>query len=143
MTMRKHNASLPRPVEELEALAAYYDTHSTAAEMEDGEWVDPRPMKTTSLRLPSDVVDALKTLAQARGLRYTAFVRDIIEEAVNSTQTIGHDELAAIHESLVKIEKAVAEHPATPPRRIRARVTGIRPPNPALRALAKQHRAAS
>ncbi|MCS7482285.1 BrnA antitoxin family protein [Umezawaea endophytica] len=144
MTMTEQNEHLPRPVEELEALAAYYDTHDTSSEMEQGEWVDPRPMRTTSLRLPSDVVDALKTLAQGRGLRYTAFVREIIEEAVNGTRAAEYDELAMINQRLTRIEEAVAEHSA-PVRRARPR-SGRRPPNPALRALAKQqanHRQAS
>lgn len=34
---------LPMPIEDLEELAAYYDTHDTSREMEAGlEWVDPR-----------------------------------------------------------------------------------------------------
>src|SRR3954451_17691825 len=111
MTMTEQNEQLPRPTEELEALAAYYDTHDTSSEMESGEWVDPRPMRTTSLRLPSDVVDALKTLAQARGIRYTAFVRDIIEEAVSGPRVAEQEDLARINERLAKTEEAVAEPP--------------------------------
>jgi uncharacterized protein (DUF4415 family) len=77
MTMKTKKAEdLPRQPEELEELAAYYDTHDTSAEMEGGPWIDPRPMKTTSLRLPADVVDALKALARERSMRYTALARD-------------------------------------------------------------------
>jgi hypothetical protein len=65
MTMTNKHENLPRPAEELEELAAYYGSHDTADEMEDGVLVDPRPMQTTSLRLPADVVEALKSLAQA------------------------------------------------------------------------------
>ena len=34
-----------QPVQELETLAAYYDTHDTSPEMEQGEWIDPCLMK--------------------------------------------------------------------------------------------------
>jgi uncharacterized protein (DUF4415 family) len=102
--------SLPRPTEELEALAEFYSTHDTSAQMEDGEWVDPRPMKTTSLRLPSDVVDALKSLAQAQGQRYTTLVRKIIEQAVSGAPvTAGQELVRSIDRRLAKIERVVAE----------------------------------
>lgn len=109
MTMVKRNESLPRPVEDLEALAAYYDANDTSSEMEDGEWVDPRPMKTTSLRLPGDVVDALKALAQTRGMRYTALVREIIEHALNGVRLAESEEFSRINERLARIEAAVVE----------------------------------
>ena len=117
MTMAKRDETLPRPVEDLEALAAHYDTHDTSAEMEHGEWVDPRPMQTTSLRLPGDVVDALKALAQTRGMRYTALVREIIESAVNGVRLAESEEFAQINERLARIEAAVvspSEQPAKP-----------------------------
>lgn len=106
-TMTKRSESLPRPVDELEALAAYYETHDTTAEMEDAEWVDPRPMKTTSLRLPAEVVEALKTLAHGRGVRYTALLRQIIEEALETVKPAESAELAQINERLARIEAAV------------------------------------
>ena len=112
MTMVKRDESPPRAVEDLEALAAHYDNHDTSAEMEHGEWVDPRPMQTTSLRLPGDVVDALKALAQSRGMRYTALLREIVEHAVNGVRLAGSDELARINERLARIEAAVVDQPA-------------------------------
>jgi predicted DNA-binding protein len=111
MTMAKRNESLPRPVRDLEALAAHYDTSDTSAEMEHGEWVDPRPMQTTSLRLPGDVVDALKALASTRGMRYTTLVREIIENAVNGVRLAESEEFARINERLARIEAAVLEQP--------------------------------
>ncbi|QUQ70127.1 CopG family antitoxin [Kutzneria sp. CA-103260] len=48
--------------------------------MEAGEWVDPRPMVTTSLRLPATVVTALKAEARRKGVRYTALVRQVLED---------------------------------------------------------------
>ncbi|MER5269240.1 hypothetical protein ABTZ99_44960 [Actinosynnema sp. NPDC002837] len=119
--MAKRNESLPRPVEDLEALAAHYDTHDTSAEIEHGEWVDPRPMQTTSLRLPGDVVDALKALAQTRGMRYTALVREIIEHAVNGVRLAESEEFARINERLARIEAAVVPQPEEPPSKRPAR----------------------
>jgi hypothetical protein len=55
MTMTKQPEPLPRPAAELERLAEYYDTHDTSAEMEAGEWAEPQPIATTSLRLPVEV----------------------------------------------------------------------------------------
>jgi predicted DNA-binding protein len=124
MTMTKPTQSLPRTAEELEALASYYDTHDTSSEMEDGEWIDPRPMKTASLRLPSDVLEALKTLAKARGMRYTAFIREIIEQVVNGESVAAPEKLDRIDQRLARIEEAVVDHSDTAsPRRAPARTT--------------------
>lgn len=112
MTMTSENENLPRSAEELAELADYYDSHDTSAEMENGELVDPRPMQTTSLRLPADVVEALKSLAQARGVRYTALIREIVEQTVYGSRLVDHDELAQINERLARIE-AVMEKQVT------------------------------
>lgn len=100
--------SLPRPIEDLESLATYYDTNDTSSEMEHGEWVDPRPMQTTSLRLPVDTVEALKALAQARGIRYTALLRELLEDALRSVGAPENKSLEQINERLTKIEAAVS-----------------------------------
>ena len=81
MIMTKHTGNLPRPAADLERLAGYYETHDTSVEMEHGEWVEPRPMATTSLRLPAEVIDELKRQARARNIRYTSYVRSILERA--------------------------------------------------------------
>jgi predicted DNA-binding protein len=103
--------SLPRPAGELAELAAYYDTHDTAAEMGDGHWVDPRPMKTTSLRLPADVIETLKARAHRRGMRYTALLREIIEGAARGERAVGDEDLAQINQRLARIEAALAGQP--------------------------------
>jgi predicted DNA-binding protein len=136
MTMTKRNESLPRPVHELEALAAYYDSHDTSPEMEHGEWVDPRPMKTTSLRLPADVVDTLKTLAQTRGMRYTALVREIIEHALNGVRLAETDEFAQINQRLARIEAAVVGSPEVPTQQSPVR----KPPGPKSEATTRASR---
>ena len=104
MTMTKHSEQLPRPAAELEELADYYDTHDTSAEMEHGEWVEPQPMATTSLRLPADVIDQLKRQARARHVRYTSYVRSNRERTV---RTGIPPEIADITERLERIERAV------------------------------------
>jgi predicted DNA binding CopG/RHH family protein len=93
-----------RPAAELEQLAEYYDTHDTSEEMERGDWVEPQPMATTSLRLPVEVIDQLKRQARARHLRYTSYVRSILENAALGGAT---PEIADITERLERIERAV------------------------------------
>jgi CopG antitoxin of type II toxin-antitoxin system len=104
MTMTKRSEPLPRPAAELERLAEYYDTHDTSAEMESGEWAEVQPMATTSLRLPVDVIEQLKRQAQTRHLRYTSYVRSILERAARGGTP---PEIADITERLERIERAV------------------------------------
>jgi predicted DNA-binding protein len=108
--------ALPRPAGELDDLAAYYDTHDTADEMDDGRWVDPRPMMTTSLRLPADVVEELKARARRKGVRYTALLREILERAARGEQAAEEEELTQINRRLARIETALAGRPAQTPR---------------------------
>jgi len=108
MTMKKITERLPRPAEELAELATHYDTQDTAEDMDRGEWIDPRPMRTTSLRLPAEVVDALKELAQARGLRYTALVREMLEQGLREAVKPDNEDLSEINARLARIERAVA-----------------------------------
>jgi hypothetical protein len=95
-------------MEDLESLAAYYDANDTSSEMEHGSWVDPRPMQTTSLRLPVDMVKALKALAQARGIRYTALLRELLEDALRSAGAAEGKKLEQINKRLANIEAAVS-----------------------------------
>ena len=102
--MTKHNEQLPRSAAELEQLASYYNSHDTSTEMERGEWVEPQPMATTSLRLPADVISQLKLQAKARHVRYTSYVRSILERAARGELP---PEIADITERLERIERAV------------------------------------
>ena len=104
MTMTRQPEPLPRPAAELERLAEYYDTHDTSTEMEAGEWAEPQPMATTSLRLPVEVIDQLKQQARERHLRYTSYVRSILERAAHGDTP---PEIADITERLERIERAV------------------------------------
>lgn len=38
----------------------------------------PSPRVTTSLRLPSDIVERLRAEAASRGIRYTSLIRDVL-----------------------------------------------------------------
>jgi len=102
--MTERDEQLPRPAAELEQLASYYDPHDTSPEMEHGTWVEPQPMATTSLRLPADVISQLKRQAQARHIRYTTYVRSILEHAASGALP---PEIADITERLERIERAV------------------------------------
>lgn len=104
MIMTEPDEQLPRPAAELERLARYYDSHDTSPDMEHGTWVEPQPMATTSLRLPADVISQLKRQAQARHIRYTTYVRSILEHAASGTLP---PEIADITERLERIERAV------------------------------------
>jgi hypothetical protein len=104
MTMAKNSEQLPRPAAELEELAEYYDSHDASQEMEHGEWVEPQPMATTSLRLPADVIEQLKLQARARHVRYTSYVRSILERTARGGPP---PEIADITERLERIERAV------------------------------------
>ncbi|HEX7661388.1 MAG TPA: CopG family antitoxin [Pseudonocardiaceae bacterium] len=112
MTMNKRDEQLPRSRKDLEKLAEYYDTHDTSDQMEHGEWVDPRPMVTTSLRLPAPLIAALKEAANAEGVRYNAFVRDVLQRSISGERAVEVRELASIREKLDRIERAVTHVPA-------------------------------
>jgi predicted DNA-binding protein len=96
---------LPRPEAALNELADYYDANDTSAHMEGGQWVEPGRMVTTSLRLPADVINELKRQAQASHVRYTTYIRAILERAANGSSSL---ELADITERLKRIERAVS-----------------------------------
>jgi predicted DNA binding CopG/RHH family protein len=102
---------LPRSAEELAELAEHYDNDDTSAEMVAGEWVDPRPMVTTSLRLPDAMVTALKEEARRKGVRYTALVRDILESHLaQQAPTIDVVSIEARLDRLTVLVEGLAEH---------------------------------
>ncbi len=103
--MNERTKHLPRSADQLEQVAEYYDTHDTSPEMEDGQWVDPQPMATTSLRLPADVIEQLKQQARERHVRYTSYVRSILEQAARGGRPT---ELTQIAERLDRIERAIS-----------------------------------
>jgi len=100
--MSKESERLPRPAQELEELASYYDDHDTADEMADGQWVEP--MVTTSLRLPRDVFEQLKENARREGKRHTAYIREILEHSLEDTDS---GELAEIRTKVDELLRTV------------------------------------
>jgi hypothetical protein len=106
MTRTKKTDHPPRPAAELDELADYHDSHDTSADMEHGEWVEPQPMATTSLRLPSDVIDELKKQARTRHVRYTSHVRSILERAARGGPS---PEITDIADRLDRIERAITQ----------------------------------
>lgn len=102
---KKANESLPRPVKELEALAEYYDTHEVLPD-KDGQWVEPQPMVTTSLRLPKPVVQAVKAEARQLGVRHTVLLRSIIEQHVRNPDD---QRWAQVEQRLDRIEEQLAD----------------------------------
>jgi hypothetical protein len=69
-------------------------------------------MKTTSLRLPADVIETLKERAHRRGMRYTALLREIVERAARGERAVGDEDIAQINQRLARIEAALAGQPA-------------------------------
>ncbi|MGH3277406.1 MAG: CopG family antitoxin [Streptosporangiaceae bacterium] len=66
-------------------------------------------MTTTSLRLPAEVIDQLKRQARARNIRYTSYVRSILEHVAHGET---QPEISDIRERLERIERAVTgRHP--------------------------------
>jgi predicted DNA binding CopG/RHH family protein len=106
------NLSLPNSIGLLKEIADYYDKTDTSAFMEAGEWVDPKPMATTSLRLPADVIARLKDQAARHNVRYTSYVRSILEQASNDQKPNElPSELAKIAQRLDRIEAALETKP--------------------------------
>ncbi len=116
VTMAKRTDNLPRTADELERLADYYAAHDTGDEMEGGEWIEPQPMVTTSLRLPADVLDQLKRQARLRHVRYTTYVRSVLEQVADGGPS---SDLAQIAERLDRIERAVTVEKGRPAKRQR------------------------
>lgn len=128
--MSKESERLPRPAQELEELASYYDDHDTADEMADGQWVEP--MVTTSLRLPRDVFEQLKENARREGKRHTAYIREILERSLEDADS---GELAEIRTKVDELLRTVksqetAKVAATPKKTpsVSKRTTSRKPP---------------
>lgn len=102
--MSVNEEKLPRPEAELEALASHYDEYDTADEMEEGRWVDP--MVTTSLRLPRDLFDEIKSVARKEGKRQSTYIREVLERSVRGEGTSA--ELKEIQQKLDVLLLAVA-----------------------------------
>lgn len=69
-------------------LAEYYETHSTAAELESSGALDTEhveaPMVTLSIRLPQTFVKDLRAIASRDGRKVTALMRNWLEARAKS-----------------------------------------------------------
>lgn len=110
MTKKRPQETLPMPTKLLEEIATYYAVTDTTELMENGHWVDPAPMATTSLRLPADVVDRLKQQAAARNVRYTTYLRSILERVSQNDQPISLEEISV---RLERVEAALGQNGKT------------------------------
>jgi hypothetical protein len=85
--------------EQLDELREYYDTHDTSADMEGGTWEEPEPvaepMVTHALRLPQPVLDQLRSVADSRGLKVTALMREWLEERLARESELGDVTISA------------------------------------------------
>jgi predicted DNA-binding protein len=99
----------PMPEAKLDELATFYGAHDVSEEIEDGEVVTPQPMVTTSLRLPSHVVEMLRAEAENRGIRYTSLVRNLlvsyVSESSLSFQTLASQLLSFEREIARRLER--------------------------------------
>lgn len=90
MTSMSHKGEqLPMPEKDLEELAEYYDTHSGADEpgAEAGTWVEPPNMVTVSIRVTERTRNTLDIQAKHLGMRRTAYIRQILEDATREEES--------------------------------------------------------
>lgn len=96
---------LPMSEEELEELAEYYDTHDASEEpgAEDGTWIEPPNMVTVSIRVTENTRNALDNQAKQHGMRRTAYIRQILEDA-----TSDHPAGESLEARVTRLEAALA-----------------------------------
>ena len=80
----------PKTQDEIERLANWYDTNSTA-ETEAGGWLEgevtDEPMSVRSIRLPVETSRRVAKIAEARGLRQTELMCDWIEHCLAAEES--------------------------------------------------------
>jgi predicted transcriptional regulator len=80
----------PKTQEEIERLANWYDSNSTA-ETEAGGWLEgevaDEPMSVRSIRLPVETSRRVAKIAEGRGLRQTELMRDWIEQCLAAEES--------------------------------------------------------
>jgi hypothetical protein len=83
---RKGNVKIMRQ-DEIDQAAAYYDTHDMSHLMERGELdtkVTAEVTEVVSVRLPGTVMDAIRSVAKAQGVRPSNLMREWLEERLTS-----------------------------------------------------------
>jgi hypothetical protein len=91
----------------LDEIASYAQGHDSAAEMEQGTWeadTDADPMVTTSVRLPTSLLDWVRQRAAAQHVRPSVLIRQWIEQRRDKDGTESTGDLLARVE---RLERAV------------------------------------
>jgi hypothetical protein len=90
--------------EELEEVVGYVDSHDMLSEIEAAERYDEPPaedpMITTSLRLPRSVMQEVRAVAEAEGMKPTAQMRRWIEERLRAPAPSRGVPLSAVEQML-------------------------------------------
>ncbi len=78
----------PPDTDDLEELANWFDTHDTTklADLEEVSERPTRPMVQVTLRLPADLVDRYRRLAQRTHIPYTTLIRSALLRALESVE---------------------------------------------------------
>ncbi len=78
----------PPDTDDLEELANWFDTHDTTelADLEEVRERPARPMVQVTLRLPADLVDRYRRLAQRTHIPYTTLIRSVLLRALESAE---------------------------------------------------------
>lgn len=82
----------------LDEIAKWVDEHDFSEEIEQAEPnldAVENPMITTSLRLPRDVMEGLRKVADERGIKVTALMRDWLEQRLAIDGT-GDDDVLTV-----------------------------------------------
>lgn len=102
--------SRPKTQDEIERLANWYDSNSTA-ETEAGGWLEgsvaDEPMSVRSIRLPVETSRRVAKIAEARGLRQTELMRDWIEQCLVAEES--GSGLDVVRATIADAIRAIAE----------------------------------
>ena len=99
--------------EELERVAAEYEAGDASEALDRAEYDDSvveAPMVTASLRLPKQVMDAVRMAAEARGMRPTALMREWVEQQVVEQAAAG-ERVIPVSAVLAFLAETATRHP--------------------------------
>jgi predicted transcriptional regulator len=100
----------PKSQDEIERLANWYDTNSTAETEADG-WLEgevaDEPMSVRSIRLPAEMSRRIARIAEARGLPQTELMRDWIEQCIRAEES--GSGLDAVRSTIADALQAIAD----------------------------------
>lgn len=89
----------------IDELREYYDTHDTSEDLEGAAYDDTivkAPMVGITVRFPKPALDRVRAIANARNVKVTALIRDLVEQAIA-------DEQADMVISVADVRRLIAE----------------------------------